>query len=252
MSALLELSGIGKIYRLGGQPVRVLDGISMAITAGEFVAIVGPSGSGKSTLMNLIGCLDTPSSGTFRLADEDVDALDADALARIRHSRIGFVFQDFHLLPHLDAIDNVALPLAYGSLSRRAARSRAAELLVEVGLAQRLRHRPSQLSSGQQQRVAIARALVNGPDLLLADEPTGALDRRTGLEIMALFQKLNREGNTLVVVTHDAEIAAMAGRRIALVDGVIVEDVAVETPVDAATALATQFPPPRTRIACAS
>ncbi|HJS33012.1 MAG TPA: ABC transporter ATP-binding protein [Alphaproteobacteria bacterium] len=252
MDALVQLSDLRRTYRIGTQSVRVLRGITLTIAAGEFVAIVGPSGSGKSTLMNLIGCLDTPTSGSYRLAGEDVGALDVDGLARIRHSRIGFVFQDFHLLPHLDAVDNVALPLAYGAISSRAARTKAADLLAKVGLTNRLRHRPFELSSGQQQRVAIARALINRPSLLLADEPTGALDRRTGLEIMALFQHLNRQGNTIIVVTHDAEIAAMANRRIALVDGALVEDVAVAAPVDAAEALAAQTPLQPPSVACVS
>lgn len=252
MAALVELEAISKTYRIGGQAVRVLSGISLSIEAGDFVVVVGPSGSGKSTLLNLIGCLDVPSIGTYRLAGENIGALDGNGLAHIRHSRVGFVFQDFHLLPHLDAVDNVALPLAYGAVRSRIARARASELLAMMGLAHRLHHRPSELSSGQQQRVAIARALINHPELLLADEPTGALDRRNGLEIMSLFQRLNRQGNTIIVVTHDAEIATMARRRVALVDGRMVEDSAVATPADAAALVAMQPGPQEAGVACVS
>jgi putative ABC transport system ATP-binding protein len=216
--------------------VRALDGVNLAIAPGEFVAAMGPSGSGKSTFLNLVGCLDRPTRGTCELMGEDVARLAPEALAELRGRRIGFVFQSFHLLPRQDALANVAMPLLYRGVPRRLRRERAALALERVGLGDRLHHTPSQLSGGQQQRVAVARALVCGPDLLLADEPTGALDSRTGLGIMALFQALNRAGVSVLCVTHDADVAAFAGRTLRFRDGRLVED-ARHAPVDAAEML---------------
>ena len=214
-----------------------LRGVSLQINSGEFVAIMGASGSGKSTFMNLLGCLDTPSAGEYQLAGEQVSAMSSDELAAIRNHRIGFVFQQFNLLPRTSAQDNVELPLLYAATAAQERRMRALAKLKEVGLAERADHHPSQLSGGQQQRVAIARALVNDPALILADEPTGALDSRTSLEIMALLQKLNQRGMTIVMVTHEADIAAFATRIITFLDGSVISDIANE-PADAAARLA--------------
>ena len=203
--------------------------VDLGVERGGLVAVMGPSGSGKSTLMNILGCLDAPTSGTYFLEGENISALRLDQLAHIRNRRIGFVFQSFNLLPRTSALENVSLPLVYGRTSRRERRQRAAQALTAVGLADRMEHQPTQLSNGQQQRVAIARALINAPVLILADEPTGALDTRTGLEIMALFQDLNRQGITIVLVTHDAEIARFARRVIQFRDGRLIGD---ETPVE--------------------
>ncbi len=234
---LLQIAGLTRIYDLGGERVVALNNVSLSIEAGEFVAVMGPSGSGKSTLMNLIGCLDRPSAGSYRLDGVTVEALDANGLAALRNRKIGFVFQQFNLLPRADARSNVELPMVYAGIDRRARHERAEAALHRVGLAERVRHRPSQLSGGQQQRVAIARALVNRPDILLADEPTGALDSRTALDIMALFQALNREGVTIVLVTHDPEVARHAARVVRFRDGHIVSDER-QTGLDAAEALA--------------
>jgi putative ABC transport system ATP-binding protein len=210
-------------YQLGGVAVPALRGVSVTIPAGDYAAILGPSGSGKSTLMHLLGGLDRPTSGTLRIAGRDVTELSATELARLRNHTIGFVFQSFHLLPRTTAVDNVALPLVYGGVRAGARRRRAAEMLDRVGLAHRLRHRPNQLSGGEQQRVAIARALVTGPTLLLADEPTGNLDSATGAEVLALLETLNREsGVAVVLVTHDQEVAARAARQIRMRDGLVV------------------------------
>lgn len=206
-----------KAYTLGGQTVRALDDVSLRIDAGEMVAIRGPSGSGKSTLMNILGCLDRPDSGRYFLAEEDVSQLSRSALATVRNRRIGFVFQAFNLLPRITALENVELPLHYAG--RRDARQRAIEALRAVGLADRMHHEPNQLSGGQRQRVAIARAIVNDPAILLADEPTGALDSRTGEEILALFKALNQQGRTVIVVTHDAGVARHCAREIFVRDG---------------------------------
>ena len=219
--ALIETRDLGRVYDLDAGRVVALDHVSLDIDEGDFVAVMGPSGSGKSTFMNLIGCLDRPTHGTYRLAGTAVETLDANGLARLRNREIGFVFQQFNLLPRVDALGNVALPMVYAGVDRRTRREKAREALARVGLAERWHHRPMQLSGGQQQRVAIARALVNGPKLLLADEPTGALDSRTAAEILGLFQELNREGVTVVLVTHDAGVGAHAQRTIRMKDGLI-------------------------------
>jgi putative ABC transport system ATP-binding protein len=237
MAALIETTDLTRLYAAGEGVVAALQDVTLAVEPGSFVAAMGPSGSGKSTFLNLIGCLDRPTRGTYRLMGEETGALSADRLAELRSRRLGFVFQSFNLLPRMDALANVELPMIYRGLPRRARRDRAAEALALVGLAERMHHRPTQLSGGQQQRVAIARALVNGPALLLADEPTGALDSRTGLEIMALFQALNRAGVAVLMVTHDAEVAAFATRTLRFRDGRLVSD-ARQAPRDAVQALA--------------
>ena len=235
---LVAVDGLVKEYRLGGDVVRALAGVSVSIVPGEFVAVMGPSGCGKSTFMNLLGCLDRPTAGTYRFEGRDMAAATPAELARIRNTRIGFVFQSFNLLPRLSAAANVELPLAYGRHPRAARREAARQALEAVGLGQRMAHLPTQLSGGQQQRVAVARAVVARPALLLADEPTGALDTRTGIEIMALFQALNRDGITVVIVTHEPEVAAFARRRLRFRDGRLVSDEVVAVPADAVAALA--------------
>ncbi|GIL05485.1 MAG: ABC transporter ATP-binding protein [Betaproteobacteria bacterium] len=221
---LIRVEDLHKDYVLGDTVVRALDGVSLSIDAGEFVAVMGPSGSGKSTFMNMLGCLDRPTAGAYWLAGEDVAHMEADQLAAIRNRRIGFVFQQFNLLPRTSAVENVELPLIYAGVPPQERRRRALERLARVGLAARAGHQPSQLSGGQQQRVAIARALVNDPALILADEPTGALDSRTSIEIMALLRQLNAAGMTIVVVTHERDIAAYASRLIAFRDGRVRSD----------------------------
>ena len=221
---MIEVRNLRKIYLMGDEEVAALAGIDLTIARGESIAITGPSGSGKSTLMNILGGLDRPTSGSYRFDGEDVAHFDDDQLADFRRRRIGFIFQSFQLLPRLTALQNVELPMIYAGLGVAERRARAAELLERVGLGARKGRRPTQMSGGQQQRVAIARALANSPDLLLADEPTGALDTQTGNEVMALFSELNREGLTLAVVTHDPEVAAVAARRISFRDGLIVGD----------------------------
>jgi putative ABC transport system ATP-binding protein len=223
---LIRTTGLAKDYQLGDTRVPALQGVSLDIMRGEFVAVMGPSGSGKSTFMNLLGCLDQPSGGDYWLDGEAVAHLSDDALANLRNRKIGFVFQHFNLLPRTTALDNVALPLLYRGLPAAARHGHAAHRLAQVGLATRLHHHPAQLSGGQQQRVAIARALANDPSLVLADEPTGALDSRTGIEIMALLQQLNRDGITIVLVTHEHDIAAYADRIIGFRDGRVVADAA--------------------------
>ena len=221
---LLELHDIHKVYQLGSEEVRALDGVDLSVATGEYVAIMGASGSGKSTLMNLLGCLDTPSSGTYRLNGVAVEALDDEELAAIRNEEIGFVFQTFNLLARTSALRNVALPLVYAGVSKRVREERARHALERVGLGGRLTHRSNELSGGQRQRVAIARALVNEPSILLADEPTGNLDSTTSAEIMALFDELNQSGNTVVLVTHEDDIAEHAHRVVKLRDGKILSD----------------------------
>jgi putative ABC transport system ATP-binding protein len=224
MPELIELANIYKIYDMGAEKVHALNGIDLRIERGEYVAIMGASGSGKSTLMNLIGCLDTPSSGSYRLNGVAVEELDDTALAAIRNKEIGFVFQTFNLLARTDALHNVELPLIYAGMPRRERRERARHALERVGLADRMHHHPNELSGGQRQRVAIARALVNGPSLLLADEPTGNLDSATSVEIMELFDELHGAGNSVLLVTHESEIAAHAWRQVNLRDGKVLSD----------------------------
>lgn len=221
---MIRLHGIGKEYRMGSETIHALRDIDIEMAAGDYVAITGPSGSGKSTLMNILGCLDGASRGTYHLAGHAVEGLTADRLAEVRNATIGFVFQTFNLLPRLNARENVELPLVYAGARRSERRKRADDMLARVGLQDRVHHKPSELSGGQRQRVAIARALATNPAVLLADEPTGALDTHTGLEIMGLLEDLNAEGTTLILVTHDRELAVRAGRIVRLRDGVVVHE----------------------------
>ena len=221
---VLSHRGIRRDFPMGNQWVRVLKGIDLDVQPGEYIALMGPSGSGKSTLMNLLGCLDTPTSGSYFLAGEDVSRMDDDALAEVRNKKIGFVFQTFNLLPRQTALQNVALPLVYAGWSKADRQARATEVLGMVGLGDRMDHQPNQLSGGQRQRVAIARALVNTPSMVLADEPTGNLDSATSVEIMRLFDEIHARGNTLVVVTHEEDIARHAKRIVRLRDGLIESD----------------------------
>jgi putative ABC transport system ATP-binding protein len=222
--SVISLRGITRDFQLGAQTVHVLKGIDLDIQQGEYVALMGPSGSGKSTLMNLLGCLDTPTAGSYHLAGRDVSRMDDNDLAAVRNKEIGFVFQTFNLIPRQTALQNVALPMVYAGASKEARTERAEEVLRQVGLEDRMDHRPNQLSGGQRQRVAIARALVNTPSMILADEPTGNLDSTTSVEIMKLFDDIHKAGNTLVVVTHEEDIAQHAHRIIRLRDGVIESD----------------------------
>jgi putative ABC transport system ATP-binding protein len=231
LSVLIDLRDVCKTYHTGMTEVHALRGVSLAVAAGEYVAVTGPSGSGKSTLMHLVGLLDHPTAGAYRLEGQDVGRLARAALARLRNEKIGFVFQGFHLLPRQTAWENVAMPLIYAGVPARQRRRRALAVLDRVGLADRAHHTPNQLSGGQQQRVAIARALVNHPRLLLADEPTGNLDSATGAEILAEFRRLHRdEGQTVVLVTHDTAVAAAADRAVTVRDGLIVSDTHAPTP----------------------
>ena len=222
--ALIEARDLVKTYTMGDQTVHALRGVSLAIEAGEFVAVMGASGSGKSTLMNILGCLDHPTAGTYRLADEAVEGMAGDQLASIRNRRIGFVFQQFNLLPRTSALENVELPMVYASVKPADRQQRARASLARVGLAERADHTPAELSGGQQQRVAIARALVNNPQLILADEPTGALDSQTSEDIMRLLTELNGQGMTVVIVTHEHDVAAWAKRCVVFKDGHVVQD----------------------------
>ena len=221
---LIDIRDITKVYDMGEERVRALDGVTVAIERGEYVAIMGPSGSGKSTLMNLIGCLDTPTAGSYVLNGREVARMSDDELAQIRNQEIGFVFQTFNLLPRTTALHQVELPLVYTGVPKRERRERAVRALEAVGLGDRMAHHPNEMSGGQRQRVAVARALINTPSILLADEPTGNLDSQTGAEIMALFDDLNSRGNTIILVTHEEDIAAHARRIVRLLDGKIRED----------------------------
>ncbi|SHF49385.1 putative ABC transport system ATP-binding protein [Fodinibius roseus] len=227
---LIKIRDLMKIYQMGNQEVRALDGVSFDVQENEYIAIMGPSGSGKSTMMNLIGCLDTPTHGTYILNNQDVSELEDAELAEVRNREIGFVFQTFNLLPRTDCLSNVELPLIYSGIKTAERHKRAAKTLERVGLGDRMDHKPNELSGGQRQRVAIARALVNNPSILLADEPTGNLDTQTGKEIMMLFEELYRMGNTILLVTHEDEIADHARRTIRLRDGRIESDTKVENP----------------------
>ena len=223
---ILSMRGIVKQYRMGDEIQTVLRGIDLDVKQGEFVAVLGPSGSGKSTLMNIIGCLDTPNEGTYTLHGRDVQGLDESELAQVRSREIGFIFQSFQLLARLDALQNVELPLIYHGMPASERPARARQMLERVGLADKLHHYPNQLSGGQQQRVAIARALANNPTILLADEPTGALDQQTGRQVMGLFHDLNEEGHTIIMINHDIAIARHARRIVRILDGMLTEGVA--------------------------
>ena len=228
--SLIRLDNISRVYEMGAETIYALRDVSLEIGRGEYVAIMGPSGSGKSTLMNLLGCLDSPTSGTYELNGTDVSEMDDNALADVRNREIGFVFQTFHLLPRSHALHNVELPLIYASMDAETRRELAREALASVGLADRMQHRPNELSGGQRQRVAVARALVNKPSILLADEPTGNLDSKTGFEIMALFEELSSKGHTIIVVTHEEDVARHARRIVRIRDGLIAADEVMAAP----------------------
>jgi putative ABC transport system ATP-binding protein len=221
---VIEIEGVSKLYKMGAETIHALRGVNLQIRRNEYLAIMGPSGSGKSTLMNMLGCLDTPTAGRYEFAGKNVARMNDDELADIRNREIGFVFQSFNLLPRSDALHNVELPLIYGGIPSGERHARAQTALENVGLGDRVHHRPNELSGGQRQRVAIARALVNRPSIILADEPTGALDSKTGIEIMALFEQLYEQGNTIIVVTHEEDVARHARRIVRLRDGLIESD----------------------------
>ena len=242
--ALIELVDIRKIYPMGGTDVNALDGVSLRIERGEYVAIMGPSGSGKSTLMNIVGCLDTPTSGSYKLRGTEIRDRDDDELARIRNQEVGFIFQTFNLLSRADALHNVELPMIYAGRPKPYRKERALEMLQLVGLGERTHHRPNELSGGQRQRVAIARALVNKPSIVLADEPTGNLDSKTGVEIMALLDEVHRGGNTVILVTHEEDIAANAERIVRLRDGKIESDQITSRATSPASRRAAASAPP--------
>ena len=225
MQKVIEIRDVKKIYEMGEQQVKALNGVNIDINKNEYVALMGPSGSGKSTLMNMLGCLDTPTSGTYLLNDANVSMLVDDELAEIRNKEIGFVFQTFNLIPRLSALENVALPLVYSGMKKNKRLDKAYEVLKSVGLGDRVDHKPNELSGGQRQRVAVARALVNDPSIILADEPTGNLDSKTSIEIMSLFEQIHNNGNTVILVTHEPDIAEHAHRIIRLRDGLIESDV---------------------------
>ena len=239
---LIDIRDITKVYEMGEEKVHALSGVTLVVSKGEYIAIMGPSGSGKSTLMNLIGCLDTPSSGSYILNGREVGTMTDDELAAIRNQEIGFVFQTFNLLPRTTALQQVELPLVYSGLARKERRERAVEALAAVNLSDRMSHQPSEMSGGQRQRVAIARALINNPSILLADEPTGNLDSATGIEIMALFDQLNGRGNTIVLVTHEEDIAAHARRIVRLRDGKVLSDGPNDRPRPAAAGATASAP----------
>ena len=247
---MIVLSNIVKRYAMGEETVMALAGVDLFIDRNEYVALIGPSGSGKSTLMNLLGCLDTPTEGTYSLNGRDTSTMNDNELAQVRNQEIGFIFQSFHLLPRLDVMHNVMQPLVYRGIPASERRERAAEALAQVGLADRMGHRPNQLSGGQRQRVAVARALVGKPSILLADEPTGNLDSRTSAEIMALFDELHAQGQTVIVVTHEADIAAHCHRTLRVSDGRIVEDT-VRRHRDVANGVASNPSPPTAAIVAA-
>ena len=225
---LIDIENVKKIYDLGAEKIHALDGVSLKIERGEYIAIMGPSGSGKSTIMNIIGCLDTPTSGSYHFEGEEVSQMDDNQLAGIRNEKIGFVFQTFNLLPRISSLQNVELPLIYGGVSLESRRDRASLVLEQVGLDDRMNHKPNELSGGQRQRVAVARALANEPSIILADEPTGNLDSKTGEEIMVLFNQIHDAGNTIILVTHEEYIAENANRIIRLHDGLIASDEVVQ------------------------
>ena len=225
MSFIISLKDIERFYNVGGEVVRALDGLDLNISANEYISIMGPSGSGKSTLMNMIGCLDTPTNGTYEFENEYVHEMDEGQLASIRNRKIGFVFQTFNLLPKSSALRNVEVPLIYANISKKERIDRAKESLIDVGLEDRMHHKPNELSGGQRQRVAIARALVNKPSIILADEPTGNLDSKSGVEILNIFNQLHDKGNTIILVTHEEEVAKNAKRMILILDGKVKSDI---------------------------
>ncbi len=225
MKKVIEIAGVTKVYRMGKQTVHALRGIDLTIHKNEYVALMGPSGSGKSTLMNMLGCLDTPTAGTYLLNSQNVSTLVDDELAEIRNKEIGFVFQTFNLIPRISSLENVALPLVYSGMKKKDRLEKAYQVLKSVGLGDRVDHKPNELSGGQRQRVAVARALVNDPSIILADEPTGNLDSKTSIEIMALFEEIHNQGNTVILVTHEPDIAEHAHRIIRLKDGLIETDI---------------------------